>query len=193
MGALFGVKIDLSQESDASILTEKCQELLTLGFGCKPKAVVVRLGERGCYCAHFVRHVFFPAFHGPSSGSEAEHTPYEDAQSGSEKPGSGRGNVIDPTGCGNAFLGGFCIGLLDERHPGGLTEFEVGCIYGSVAASFAIEQVGMPKLTRERPETAELWGKESWNGESVRDRLSEYERGLRLAALSEEQLQEASL
>ena len=162
--------------------------MLTLGFGCKPKAVVVRLGERGCYCAQFVRHTFFPAFYGSSSESKGENFRAKEVQPGSEEQNPLGKKVVDPTGGGNAFLGGFCIGLLNERHPGGLTEFEVGCIYGSVAASFAIEQVGMPTLTHVETHRADLW-----NGESVRHRMNHFEGKLNIPPLSDEQLQKASL
>lgn len=48
----------------------------------------------------------------------------------------------------------------------GYNLFEVAALYGTVAASFAIEQVGMPKLTPRK------WdGKERWNGEVPGDRL----------------------
>lgn len=73
--------------------------------------------------------------------------------------------VVNSTGGGNAFLGGFSIGYQ-----------ETGCFieaakYGSVAASFVIEQVGLPVLFTNG--VGELW-----NGDSVRERLGSYERAL---------------
>lgn len=53
-------------------------------------------------------------------------------------PGSDR--VVDPTGAGNAFLGGMAVGLLKRR------AFCVAAAYGSVAASFAVESVGLPDV-----------------------------------------------
>ena len=46
----------------------------------------------------------------------------------------------------------------------GLTPFEGAALPGSIAASFAIEQPGIPKLTHRE-------GKELWNGERSLDRL----------------------
>ncbi|MEW5957836.1 MAG: PfkB family carbohydrate kinase [Chloroflexota bacterium] len=50
--------------------------------------------------------------------------------------------VVDPTGAGNAFCGGFVAGWVqtgDLRRAG---------LYGSVAASFLVEQVGLPPADR---------------------------------------------
>ena len=67
-------------------------------------------------------------------------------------------------------MGGFCVGLISGTAEAvGSDDF--GCldraaIYGSVAASFAIEQVGMPKLSYRDED-----GKEMWNGDLVSERL----------------------
>ena len=183
---LLDVKIDVDERSGRQILERKCNEVLALGFGSKPSAIVVRLGERGCYCAQFVRQFFFPAFHGPSSDPAVEKFYSDLHEFKVRKKNANR--VVDPTGGGNAFLGGLCIGLLTERHPRGLTEFEVGCIYGSIAASFAIEQVGMPTLSHSEIDEQELW-----NGQSVHHRMREYENGLDIWPLTEAQLRKASL
>lgn len=68
---------------------------------------------------------------------------------------------MDATGAGNAFLGGFTIGL---HVSGGLTE---AVVRGSVAASFVIEQFGLPQLTVNG--AAKLW-----NGESALTRIRQY-------------------
>lgn len=47
--------------------------------------------------------------------------------------------VVDPTGAGNAFLGGYVAGWLREGHVGQALH----C--GAVAASFALEQSGLPR------------------------------------------------
>lgn len=41
------------------------------------------------------------------------------------------GRLKDPTGCGNAFCGGFLVGWLENR------DLLTGALYGSVAASFS--------------------------------------------------------
>lgn len=78
--------------------------------------VVVRAGADGALALQRGRHtVRVPAYFAP--GAE---------------------EVVDPTGAGNAFLGGYVVGLLQE---GGVRE---ALCYGAVAASFALEQIGLP-------------------------------------------------
>lgn len=83
--------------------------------------------------------------------------------------------VVDVTGAGNGFLGGFCAGLdegMDVRQGESTTEEEliVAVIRGTIAASFIVEQVGLPVMT-----TSEL-GTEIWNDDLVRDRIERLER-----------------
>lgn len=75
------------------------------------------------------------------------------------KSDAAEGRVVDPTGGGNTFLGGLAVALAR-----GKTMEEAAC-WGSIAASFAIEQVGVPELGRDDD------GEETWNGDRVRDRL----------------------
>lgn len=67
--------------------------------------------------------------------------------------------VVDPTGGGNTFLGGLAAALARGK------SMEEAACWGSVAASFAIEQVGVPQLGRDED------GEETWNGAKVLDRL----------------------
>ncbi|OAF61533.1 hypothetical protein VC83_02219 [Pseudogymnoascus destructans] len=71
--------------------------------------------------------------------------------------------VIDPTGGGNAFLGALSI---TRARGAGLEE---AARWGNVAASLAIEQVGMPVLSFDE------WGEERWNGVDVGERMRELE------------------
>lgn len=73
--------------------------------------------------------------------------------------------AVDPTGGGNTFLGGLAIALARGE------SLEDAAAWGSIAASFAIEQVGMPVL-----ETCD--DGEKWNGVSVKDRLEEFKARL---------------
>lgn len=78
----------------------------------------------------------------------------------------GKGKVVDPTGGGNGFLGGMSVGLARGK---GVVE---AAAWGSVAASFMIEQVGVPVLSfSEESGEDERKGEELWNGESVEGRL----------------------
>lgn len=65
-------------------------------------------------------------------------------------------NVVDPTGGGNTFLGGLGVALARGE------SLEDAVIWGAVAASFAIEQVGVPTLGRDAD------GREAWNGPKPR-------------------------
>ncbi|TKA66205.1 hypothetical protein B0A55_08626 [Friedmanniomyces simplex] len=69
--------------------------------------------------------------------------------------------VVDATGAGNAFLGAFTIGWQRTR------SYVEAAGYGTVAASFALEQVGLPLRSGE-------CNGEVWNGCRVEDRLAAY-------------------
>ncbi|KAI1119407.1 Ribokinase-like protein [Nemania sp. NC0429] len=77
-----------------------------------------------------------------------------------------QGKVVDPTGGGNTFLGGLAVALARGK---GLEE---AAAWGSVAASFAIEQVGMPTLGHDDE------GRETWNGVRVDERFEEFKTRL---------------
>jgi sugar/nucleoside kinase (ribokinase family) len=79
----------------------------------------------------------------------------------------GASEVIDPTGAGNTFLGGFIAGWKSTG------DLKVASAYGNVAASYAIEQIGLPSLSFD--------GKFGLcNGVRVIDRLSLYRRRIEL-------------
>jgi sugar/nucleoside kinase (ribokinase family) len=115
-------------------------------------AVVVRAGENGCFVLCGLISQWLPPFY------TTEMIEGQDSK------------VIDPTGAGNAFLGAFSIGYLQT----GGDIIEAAC-YGSVAASFALEQVGMPEKSNEGYE-------ELWNGVSVLRRLHKYRARLGVVA-----------
>ncbi|KAI9866233.1 MAG: hypothetical protein M1823_009171, partial [Watsoniomyces obsoletus] len=75
------------------------------------------------------------------------------------QPGSEK--VVDTTGAGNTFLGGFTVG---QSETGDLME---AAQYGSVAASFLAEQVGPPALGKE----GSVEAGEMWNGHNPQNRL----------------------
>ncbi|KAI6364509.1 hypothetical protein MCOR25_005640 [Pyricularia grisea] len=78
------------------------------------------------------------------------------------------GRIVDPTGGGNTFLGGLTVAL------GRGKAVEDAAVWASVAASFAIEQIGMPSLG------VDSQGIETWNGVRVSTRLEEYSKRLGL-------------
>lgn len=102
-------------------------------------AVVVRSGKDGCYIA---------TSQGQSEWLPAYHNSAE--------------KVVDPTGGGNGFLGGFAVGLV---RTGDVVE---AAMWGNVGASFCIEQVGVPVLGKDGN------GMETWNRVVVEERLKEF-------------------
>jgi sugar/nucleoside kinase (ribokinase family) len=54
-------------------------------------------------------------------------------------------DVVDPTGAGDSFAGGF-LGYLDKAGGAGRRELRRAAVYGSALASFAIEDFGIGRL-----------------------------------------------
>nr|OQO27176.1 hypothetical protein B0A51_04436 [Rachicladosporium sp. CCFEE 5018] len=87
--------------------------------------ILIRCAEHGCFALH-------------TSPSSKEHP-----RSAWLPPFFGldqTDRIVDPTGAGNAFLGGFAMGWLETK------DFVHAAAYGNVAASFALEVVGLPDL-----------------------------------------------
>ena len=109
-------------------------------------SIIVRAGEHGCLvCSSSKAPTWIPAFY----------------ETGSYGPD--RAMVVDTTGAGNAFLGAFMVGF----HKSG--DVIKAAQWGTIAASFALEQTGLPKLTRDSK------GQELWNGVRFVDRLRAYQ------------------
>lgn len=111
-----------------------------LSYLTKPNAVMVlRCGAQGAVILTKSNTIeWYPAYHGSSD------------------------SVVDPTGGGNSFLGGFALGLV-EKDP----SIRKAAIYGNVAAGLSIEQIGLPKLSHSN-------NVELWNGQSISSRLQLY-------------------
>ncbi|KAK3670822.1 hypothetical protein LTR78_009266 [Recurvomyces mirabilis] len=143
LAALFGYKHPTTGVDKAAV-QEHAEYLLAYRIGPEGKgAVVIRAGKEGCFILSKQAEQWLPAYHQSSS------------------------QVIDPTGGGNGFLGGLAIGLV--RTEGDVLE---AARMGSVAASYCIEQVGMPVLTT--PHNAGTNEQERWNGSDVNERLAEF-------------------
>lgn len=133
-------------------------KILQNGIGKKGDGwLVVRAGGQGCYAFSRDARMKLPAYHQDQS------------------------KVVDPTGAGNTFLGALGKGLAGNVSSSISQSFEkAGSLgptqgamlpalaYASVAASFVVEQPGIPVLTREEK------APEKWNGETFARRLSEY-------------------
>lgn len=143
---LLGISVDLAQPSGWAWLRQNCSKLVEMNIGNSEIALVVRLGENGCFVAQQNRCLRLPAYHENNAASQ----------------------VVDPTGGGNTFLGGFGVGVLHSAGLSRAEKFEEAAVYGAVAASFAIEQAGVPTLERL------AFQEEIWNGDKVGDRLEKY-------------------
>jgi len=139
LAAFFGLSANRGGDVDREVVEKCAADWLSSGIGRdRSGAVVVRAGKDGCYVATKRKTKWVPAYHQPGSGK-----------------------VVDPTGGGNGFLGGLAIALARGK------DVEEAAMWGSISASFAIEQVGVPTLTQD-PEG------ERWNGERVQDRFDEF-------------------
>jgi sugar/nucleoside kinase (ribokinase family) len=139
LAAFFGAKAERGDEVDRDVIRDLTTNFLSTGVGKNGSgAVVVRSGKEGCYVATREVTKWFPAYHQPPSTK-----------------------VIDPTGGGNGFLGGLAIALARGY------DIEEAVIWGSISASFCIEQVGMPTLTQHTDG-------ERWNGDKVQERLAQF-------------------
>ncbi|KAH0607518.1 uncharacterized protein H6S33_002552 [Morchella sextelata] len=151
LAGFYGIDDPADNSSRATIeaLTAK---LVTAGIGPHHTgAAIVRCGKMGCLVASHGREpVWLPAYYS-TDDSEGNGGPNHE-------------KVVDPTGGGNTFIGGVAIGLV--RYPG---NFVMAAAMGAVAASFAIEQIGIPVL-----EKAEGGRGERWNGVEVGKRFEEY-------------------
>ncbi|KAG8626726.1 hypothetical protein KVT40_005671 [Elsinoe batatas] len=125
-----------------AVVEECAEEMLTHATNHnRSLCIVVRAGKEGCYLA-----VNFP------NRIRKWLPPYHTEQD----------RVVDPTGGGNGFLGGFSAGL---AQTGDVTE---AVAWGTISASFCIEQVGIPTLEHDDS------GDEQWNGVNPLQRLGEW-------------------
>jgi sugar/nucleoside kinase (ribokinase family) len=119
--------------ADATNLVVAARKILAMG----PKALVVKHGEFGA-TAFFSDHAFNEAGAGSMAlPFRAPALPLED--------------VVDPTGAGDSFAGGF-MGYLASQPQITLQNFKHAMFYGGVMGSFAVERFGTERtqsLTRE--------------------------------------------
>ncbi|ODV82511.1 hypothetical protein CANARDRAFT_10497 [[Candida] arabinofermentans NRRL YB-2248] len=105
--------------------------------------VVLRCGALGCLLMTAAGSCkWFPAYHSNAS------------------------NIIDPTGCGNTFVGAFLTAFMLSNR-----DFDTACIMATVASGVSLEQHGTPTLNFVKNGDVE---NELWNGISFKDRVSTY-------------------
>lgn len=152
--SFFPLALDGEQELSQDLMAEKLLRLDSDEY--MNAALVVREGALGCttYCGSKKLHL--SAFHRDSS------------------------RVRDPTGGGNTFLGALAMGMTGRVTPAktGLSKDDLwidadshqhlllALIHATVAAAYAIEQVGMPGVSPTEPGV--------WNGESYLDRFHSF-------------------
>ena len=111
-------------------------------------ALIVRAGDQGCYVKSHTEQRWLPAYYAPQNKVGINDcTP----------------KVVDTTGAGNAFLGALAVSLL-----AGSNDTIFAACAGNVAASFVVEQVGVPTLS------SSVDGAELWNGADVSGRFQAY-------------------
>ena len=111
-------------------------------------ALVVRAGDQGCYVKSHAEQKWLPAYYAPPNKVETNDCVPK---------------VVDTTGAGNAFLGALTVSLLARPNDA----IFAACA-GNVAASFVVEQVGVPTLS------LSVDGAELWNGADVSGRFQTY-------------------
>jgi sugar/nucleoside kinase (ribokinase family) len=119
--------------ADDSNLVLAARKILAMG----PKALIVKHGEYGA-TAFFGKD----SFDGAAPGKVA--MPFR-------APALPLDKVVDPTGAGDSFAGGF-FGYLASQPKVTLQTFKHAMFYGGVMGSFAVERFGterMQSLTRE--------------------------------------------
>jgi sugar/nucleoside kinase (ribokinase family) len=136
---LTGLDALLINDGEAKLLADNnnlvlaARKVLAMG----PKALIVKHGEYGA-TAFFGQH----AFNGAPPKSLA--LPFR-------APALPLEEVVDPTGAGDSFAGGF-FGYLASQPEVTLQTFKQAMFYGGVMGSFAVQRFGteqMQSLTRE--------------------------------------------
>ncbi|KAL8793881.1 MAG: hypothetical protein Q9195_003500 [Heterodermia aff. obscurata] len=153
LGAFFGYSI--LNGFDRRTIEDQAIRLLESGFaGSRKGSIIIRAAEHGSLVvSHTAQPKWLPAFYQPIVDGDGLSAPNP--------------KVVDPTGAGNAYLGGFAIGLLES------SDLITAAKYGTVAASFALEQIGLPTLSYDHAD-----GQELWNGTMPLQRLEDFGRNL---------------
>lgn len=141
----------LTNNSEEPSTLEQCTELLNSIYQLADgNQVIIRCGKLGSVTRSPIdgKLLHYPAYH-------------------SKTPDK----VIDPTGGGNTYLGGFAQIYETTK------DYHIANICANVAASFAIEQVGIPEYKK---------NENTWNGTTFVDRLTSYLQGNDYKATIEE-------
>ncbi|KAF9883719.1 hypothetical protein FE257_003011 [Aspergillus nanangensis] len=172
LGMMFGHP-GWSEDSDFG--RDIVRRILDSGIGPNGQGhLVIRAGKDGSYSYSKAQRIWLPAYHQPGITESSA--------------------VVDPTGAGNSFLGALTQGMVSAgRTPAkvigsvlaGSTGWQeamkvasphnsilVALVFATVAASFVVEQIGVPRLTTSTD------GRESWNGTEFTERVRLYTQRL---------------
>ena len=132
MEVLKGLDVLLINDTETKMLTGSRSLVLSAAkiFDMGPKTLVVKHGEYGA-----------TAFFSPSDSKTAEHV----ARRAFHVPALPLEEVVDPTGAGDSFAGGF-FGYLASQPELSPKAFRHAMFYGSVMGSFAVERFGTERL-----------------------------------------------
>jgi len=129
---LFGLG---AETHDKRVLESLATAFLQSGIGREGNGlVVIRAGEHGSLS---MKRGSPPCWQTPFYNGDSDVT----------------GRIVDTTGAGNAFLGGLAVGLVRKKSLSEASRF------GAVAASFMLEQIGLPVLDVGKDT-------EFWNGDT---------------------------
>ena len=137
LGVLGGLDGLLINDGEAKLLAEDgnlvqaAEKILAMG----PKSLVVKHGEYGA-TAFFGKHLFKGNGNKPRLPFRAPALPLAE--------------VVDPTGAGDSFAGGF-FGYLASQKEMTPAVFKKAMFYGGVMGSFAVERFGTERLQRLDP------------------------------------------
>ena len=168
LGAMFGLSFSENGNVDMASLLGVCTSILFKHSDARLSCMVVRMGHWGCLVVDQLGATMIEPYHQSLRGDRTNEL--RPSATISEK-------VIDPTGAGNAFLGGFCVGLGISPIASFLSldsiiesKFLMAAICGTIAASFAVEQVGMPVITNSSVQP----GQDLWNDDNVWNRIEHF-------------------
>ncbi|KAJ9127075.1 hypothetical protein QFC24_001309 [Naganishia onofrii] len=150
-----GMKAEIENVAKSLLQLLVAKDTPTPGPGWD-RGVIVRCGAMGC-C--IVRKRYLVSGDDDDKSEEAKPQWIEAYWTASASPDF-RNHIVDVTGGGNAFLGGLAAGM--KLTDGDLRE---SALYGTVSASYAIEQDGLPHIETTRD------GVEVWNGDLPSSRL----------------------
>ncbi|RAK98662.1 pfkB family carbohydrate kinase [Aspergillus ibericus CBS 121593] len=172
LGMMFGQP---GWSEEANYGKDIVRKILESGIGPDGNGhLVIRAGKDGSYSYSRTQRIWLPAYHQPSP--------------------SGASAVVDPTGAGNSFLGALTQGMTSAgREPANLVESVLAdstawqqavktdarynhvltaLIFATVAASFVVEQIGVPRMSTDSD------GRELWNETEFTERVRLYTQRL---------------